>query len=161
MDSLGTGIEGDLGLNLKVQIGIEWERSDHTIGSWKYPSLDCFKKGRKKNIYPTKPLVDLECSPASCVLLGTPFSGAPATTGWHLDPVLVDWAMAILPTIPASCPLVSPCPFPTPIGREASKSATARAPPLVIRFQILPLPAACTVSFVIGHGVSTAQCPCP
>lgn len=45
MDSLGTGVEGDLGLNLKVQIGIE---SDHTIGSWKYPSLDCFKKGRKK-----------------------------------------------------------------------------------------------------------------
>lgn len=48
MDSLGTGIEGDLGLNLKVQIGIEWERSDHMIGFWKYPSLDCFKKGRKK-----------------------------------------------------------------------------------------------------------------
>lgn len=90
------------------------------------PILTVLQKEEKKNIYPTKPLVDLEFNPASCVLFGTRFTGAPATAGWHLDPVLVDGIMAISPISPASCLLVSPCPFPNPAGREANKSATAK-----------------------------------
>lgn len=123
MDSLGTGIEGHLGAQagqLKVQIGIEGDGSDHEVGSWRNPNLDCFTKRRKKNIYPTKPLVDLEFNPASCVLFGTPFSGAPATAGWHLDPVLVEQDHGYFtykPSFPSSC---LPLPLPEPC-REGSK----------------------------------------
>lgn len=87
------------------------------------PDLTVLRKEEKKIFTQQNHLLTWNLTQLPVFYLAPPSVGPQLPQGgiWILSETV-----AVLPTGPVSCPLVSPCLFPTPAGREVSKFATAR-----------------------------------